>query len=494
MNNQNNSNPNHFHDSDAAPHDQAESAIVSLPSHPEGERHILASLLGHGRIVAESVAPLLCVEDFHFANNRVIFAAIYQAFAEGSDILPHTVAEVLDRSSGGLRAIGGVERLEQLSINPPGVRGASPAAKLLAKYRVKRELVWAAQRVALLASDLSQDHDAMLSQCVALVQNAAMNGQNSLRTESIVSVGARVRAQIADRAKNGSDIIGAPTGLRTWDLQVSGIIPKKLNLVVGATGMGKTAALLTMCKGVASSGSPCLIFSLEMDNDALYYRYLSMLTGIDSRRIAVGGLSDAEWDSVDAAIQTLDRYQVEMNDWAGMTVRDIEATTRDFVSRRHGSRPATMFIDYAQIIANADKRGDSTEALKIQNNIYALRELAKNMGLGLVVLAQLNRDVDKREDHRPRLSDIADSAGLAKAADTITALYRPAYYASLRAAEEGLPEAEGAISEARLCEAPPDEAEWIVMKGRDGGTRALKMTFHPTRTMFTCGGLDMRGF
>jgi replicative DNA helicase len=176
-----------------------------------------------------------------------------------------------------------------------------------------------------------------------------------------------------------------------------------------------------------------------------------------------------------------------------MTVKDIEAAVREFTLRVKGDLPAIVYIDFAQIIANLDERNQN-EALKIQKNLYALREMVKNLNLGLVLMAQLNRNVDSRDDKRPRVGDVADSAGIAKSADTLTMLYRPAYYAPpAPPVDAGLTD-EQIIMNARLTEVPPDEAEWIVEKGRNGGRRTLKMTYHPTRTKFTCGGLDMRGF
>jgi replicative DNA helicase len=231
-----------------------------------------------------------------------------------------------------------------------------------------------------------------------------------------------------------------------------------------------------------------------MENDALWHRALAMYSGVDSRRISVGECNGDEWGKVESANRHWTSKPLEMNDWAGMTVKDIEAAVREFTLRVKGELPGIVYIDFAQIIANLDERNQN-EAMKIQKNIYSLREMAKNLNLGLVLMAQLNRNLDSREDKRPRLSDVADSAGIAKAADTLTMLYRPAYYAPpTPAIEDSGTSEEDAIMKARMSEVPPDEAEWIVEKGRDGGRRTLKMTYHPTRTKFTCGGLDMRGF
>lgn len=474
----------------SAPHANEPPALL-LPSHVDAERHVLSSLMGHGRLVASELAALLTAEDFFFANHKALFRAMMQVYAEGSEITVQTVAEALERRVGGLRDVGGVERLEQLSLAPPSVRGVVPAAKMLNRYRVRRDMIRTAQSIAAMAADLQEPHEAMLTKCVGLVQSVALSDSASTHTEKAHEVGARVMEAIRERKRLGLTLLGAPTGLSAWDKQVSGIVPRKLNLVAGASGMGKTASLLTMVHGAALAGAPCLVFSLEMENDALWYRALAMHSRIDSRRISVGNVDEREMLRVEEASAHWSALPVEMNDWAGMTTRDIEAATRDFVSRRTGVYQPIVFIDYAQIIASDDRR-DTNEAQKIQRNIYALRELAKNLNLGMVVLAQLNRDVDKREDKRPRLSDIADSAGLVKAADTITLLYRSAYYAQLRATEEGSASDEVAIEAAKYKEADPDEAEWIVAKGRDGGTRSLRMTYHPTRTLFTSGGLETR--
>lgn len=472
---------------------QSEQTVVTLPSHAQGELHILSSLLGHGRESADRVAPLLSESDFHFARHRAIYSAIMRVYAEGSEILPATVIEMLSRKKSAIMGPEGLAELERMAENPPTIRGAVPTAKLLLNYRVRRDMIVAAQEVAKIASDLTIQQDTVLTRSVATIQQAAVGLTSLSRTESAPVIGAKVMHEIRDRASRGDSIKGIPTGLRTWDLQVSGIVPRELNVIAGATGMGKTAAMLTMVDGTTAAGSPAIVFSLEMENSALWHRALSMDTGIDSRRISVGDFSDSEWVKVESANARWSSKPLEMNDWAGMTVKDIEAAVREFTLRVKGDLPAIVYIDFAQIIANLDERNQN-EATKIQKNLYALREMVKNLNLGLVLMAQLNRNVDSRDDKRPRVGDVADSAGIAKSADTLTMLYRPAYYAPPQPPTEAGLTDEQIIMNARLTEVPPDEAEWIVEKGRNGGRRTLKMTYHPTRTKFTCGGLDMRGF
>jgi replicative DNA helicase len=472
---------------------EAEDSSILLPSHGQGEAHLLSSILAHGRMVAEQVAPMLVDGDFHFAKHRVIYGACMKVFGEGHEVVPETVAEVLSRQGSMASGIG-IDELRRLASVAPSARGAVPMAKLLMGYRARRDIIAACQKAALLASDLTADQDTVFAQSVALVQQAAIGSTSTSRTESAPTIGSRVLAEVAARRIGGCEILGIPTGLRAWDLQVNGIVPRKLNTVAGATGMGKTAALLTMADGTTSLDSPAIIFSLEMENDALWHRCLAMHSRVDSRRIATGQVSDEEWDRIEAANRYWTSKPIEFNDWAGMTVRDIEAATREFVARVRGKLPPIVYIDFAQIIADIDPRNQN-EANKIQKNVYALREMAKNMNLGLVLMAQLNRNVDQREDKRPRLGDIADSAGVAKASDTITMLYRPTYYAPPTVEESGAPatsahEQEAAILAARYNIAAPDEAEWIVEKGRDGGRRTLKMTYHPTLTKFTSGGID----
>jgi replicative DNA helicase len=470
----------------------ASDSALLLPSHAQGESHLLSSILAHGRIVAEQVAPLLTDADFHFAKHRVIYGACMKVFGEGHEVVPETVAEVLSRQGSMASGIG-IEELRRLASFAPSSRGALPMAKLLMGYRARRDIIAACQRAALIAADMTTDQDTVLSQSVALVQQAAIGSTSTSRTESAPTIGSRVLAEVAARRIGGCEILGIPTGLRAWDLQVNGIVPRKLNTVAGATGMGKTAALLTMADGTTSADSPAIIFSLEMENDALWHRCLAMHSHVDSRRIATGQVDDGEWARIESANRYWTSKPIEFNDWAGMTVRDIEGATREFVARVRGKLPPVVYIDFAQIIADLDPR-NLNEASKIQKNVYALREMAKNMNLGLVLMAQLNRNVDSREDKRPRLSDIADSAGVAKASDTITMLYRPAYYAAPNQ-EEGAPPTDSKSQEAEILSSrykltPPDEAEWSVEKGRDGGRRTLKMTYHPTLTKFTSGGID----
>lgn len=469
------------------PSSQGDASLV-LPCDAYAEQCILNLLLGHGREVAEQVGSMLTKRDFYHGRYRVLFEAVMLVIAEGNEIMPQTVAEVLSRLPGRLEGVGGLPELEHLASRPPRADGAIPMAKSLIRYRVRRDMILTAQKVAAMAADTLHDHEAMLAQSVAMVQQSAAGNPQDSRTEKASQIGQRVMADIRDRSTRGDALLGISSGLSSWDRVVSGIVPKRLNLIAGRPGMGKTASLLTMSHHTARCGSPSIVFSMEMDNDFLWHRALSMSTGIDSRRIAVGSLSPQEWTAVESANQHWCSLPLAMNDVSRMTIREIETVTRQFVAETKGKLTPTLYVDYAQLIQPDKGARPDSYARVLEEIAYGLKDLVKTLGIGCVLLAQLNREVEKREDKRPRMSDLADSSGLEKSADTVTLLYRPGYYASLQAVEEG------ATKEGSYEPSPAEEAEWIVAKVRGGQPTALKMTYNPSRVSFSCGSPNMEGF
>lgn len=482
--------------------DAPDSIPVALPTNPQGEAHLLSSLLGHGKQVADLVLPLLKSRDFYYPQNRVIFEAIQQCHGEGRDVAPESVAEVLSRLSGRLEGCGGIENLSRLATDPPAPRGAMPNAQALQLYTERRAIIAAMQQGAQLAADPLTDMNAVRAKTVALAQSAVNLSSLDARTERAAQMAPRLLKEIRERRARGTEILGVSSGLRSWDLTLSGLIPGRLNLMAGRPGMGKTAAMLSVALNTARMGVATIIFSLEMDRDELWYRALSQLSGVNSQRIATGNYSDAEDKSIEQASDTLSRIPLSMNDATDITPRRLESVLRRFVASTPTKGAPVMMIDYAQLIGADDAGKNDNDAKVIKTNVYEIKDILRNQNVANITLAQLNRNVEKREDKRPISSDLEGSGGLEQAADSITFLYRPTYYQQQALLEAGKGETGAAAEKAEAdkifedltTHLPPDEAEWIVAKVRGGVPRRLKMTFHPTRTLFTNGGIEMRGF
>ncbi|KAB8127389.1 hypothetical protein F9U64_17920 [Gracilibacillus oryzae] len=216
------------------------------------------------------------------------------------------------------------------------------------------------------------------------------------------------------------------TGLHSLDKLLIGF-EKKTSIIIGARpSMGKTALMLKLATGAAKAGVVPIIFSLEMNKKALLKRLISSETGINGMLLKQSRLLSAdkkqEWAN---AIGEIDRYQLEIFDNTLQTTQDIRANIRR-VMKKHPGRSFIVFIDYLTKIQT--KEPFPTEHLRITAISDQLKAIAKDYNLPVVTLAQLSREVEKRHNKRPLLSDLRESGSIEQDADVAMLLYREDYY------------------------------------------------------------------
>lgn len=274
--------------------------------------------------------------------------------------------------------------------------------------------------------------------------------------DSIVKVTNKVVDQIVDNSLKGGALTGKQTGWRYLDKYIGGYNEGDLIVVAGRPGMGKTAIALTLTKDFAKYNYKALFLSLEMSNEQLAKRYLSLIGSIENWKIRNGRLQQMEIDKVinSANNQTIEFY---IDDDVDTSIAQIKAK-----AKLHKSRKGLdlLVIDYIQLIKGT-KANREQEIAEISRG---LKLLAKELKMTVIVLAQLSRKSEERADKRPLLSDLRESGAIEQDADIVMFPFRPSYY------EQEKPEVE--------------DAELIIAKNRNGECCTIPTTFTGSRTMY----------
>ncbi len=274
--------------------------------------------------------------------------------------------------------------------------------------------------------------------------------------ESIVKVTNKVVDHIVDNSLNGGALTGKQTGWRYLDKYIGGYNEGDLIVIAGRPGMGKTAIALTLTKDFAKYNYKALFLSLEMSNDQLAKRYISLIGDIENWKIRNGRLQQIEIDKVinSANNQTIEFY---IDDDVDTSIAQIKAK-----AKLHKSRKGLdlLVIDYIQLVKGT-KANREQEIAEISRG---LKLLAKELKMTVIVLAQLSRKSEERADKRPLLSDLRESGAIEQDADIVMFPFRPSYY------EQEKPEIE--------------EAELIIAKNRNGECCTIPTTFTGSRTMY----------
>jgi replicative DNA helicase len=247
-----------------------------------------------------------------------------------------------------------------------------------------------------------------------------------------------------------------------------GFHPAEMIVVAARPSMGKTALAMNIAEHVAlASKKAVAVFSLEMSSQQLVQRLLCSRAKVDLQRLRAGFLAERDFPNLTAAAARLRDAQLFIDDTAGISIGEMRAKARRLKSQ-HDIQ--LIVVDYLQLLRSTSRRAQDNRQLEISEISGGIKSLAKQLGIPILVVAQLNRqpDAHAKEGGRPRLSDLRESGSIEQDADVVGLLVRPEYYET---DEDARQECAG-------------EAELIIAKQRNGPTDEVKLTFLKQYTRF----------
>lgn len=218
------------------------------------------------------------------------------------------------------------------------------------------------------------------------------------------------------------EITGVATGFEDLDAKTSGLRGGNFIIVAARPAMGKTSFALSIALNAAKSGHGILMCSLEMSGEELATRIISTTTKIDATKLKNSALTEDEWDSVANSVEYLSTLSLHLDDQAKLGIAELRASAR--LLKRNGKLDLIV-VDYIQLMDGNPKIQRPAQISEISRG---LKLLAKELDVPVIALSQLNRDVEKRPDKRPIMSDLRESGALEQDADLILFLYRDEVY------------------------------------------------------------------
>lgn len=414
-------------------------------------------MLSRGECLLD-VQDLVSADDFFLETTRIIYGVIVDL--DSRDVEPDAVTIVDELHRGGnLARAGGNHYIASIVEMTPSAVSARAYAKIIRAYSIRRQLTAAARKVIEFSvSDEDVEEIVSLSQQEILRVGAESSvvGPRPIR-ESI----SEWIDQLDIRSQNKSEISGLSTGFVDLDKKINGLQPGNLIVVAGRPSMGKSALAMNIANHVASHHRlPCLVFSLEMETSEIVTRLVSQTGKVPVDRLLSGNLDEDQWRKVSESVEKLGRSKAILDESPSLVLSQVRARARR--EHQHGGL-GLIVVDYLQLMGSESQRG-TTRAEQISELTRGLKALAKELRVPVMVLSQLNREVDKRVNNRPILSDLKDSGGIEQDADVILFVYRDVVY-------------------------HPDTrnrkvAEIIVGKQRNGPTGTVLLYFFEDYTMF----------
>lgn len=432
-----------------------------LPHSESAERAVLGALIVAPHLYHQ-VATIIRPADFYSPRHRMIWEAMGAAEAAGEPIDP-VLLEARLQASGDLQRSGGMAYLLEIS-DAVIVSDRAPAhARKVRELAAQRAIIEAATGIAAEGYGDVDDVGEYLARAEQAIFTVGEQARGFSRRPLRASLQDFVK-RVEDRGKNPNRARGVPTGLADLDAMLAGrgLQAGNLALLAARPSMGKTALALQVAHHAAIRARvPTIVFSLEMTTDECVERLGANAAEVSHDHLGTGQMDAAEWKALVGAVADLDGAPLEIDDKPGATAAYVASVARSFFAKHRpddddetkaGERPrGLVVVDYIGLMTpDAGGRSDTRDR-ELGRLSQALKGTAKDLGVPILVLAQLNRGVEKREDKRPMMADLRDSGNLEQDADLVLALYRDDYY--LKAGSKR-----------------PGVAEIILLKQRNGAT------------------------
>ncbi len=265
-----------------------------------------------------------------------------------------------------------------------------------------------------------------------------------------------------EKSSYGKYSTGLPVSFDDLDAMTQGFQRGSLIVIGGRPSMGKTSFAMNLATNVAKVNKlPVCYFSLEQSREQMSYRFLSMGLGIESGRLITGRLQQDEWGLLAKEKEDLAEVPIFICDKGSIKVKEILSKSKKVKEKVGLGELGLVIVDYVQMMNGPNKESRDKELSKI---VLDLKEMAKALDVPVVLMSQLSRDIEKRENCRPMLSDLRETQGLEAHADVVIMLYRDEYYHP-ETEERGI-------------------AELIVTKHRNGPVGTVKLLFEPRFTRY----------
>jgi len=427
------------------------------PQNLEAERAVLGAILMDNETVY-TVMEILEPPAFYQPSHRLIFSTMLDLSERGEPIDIVTLVDRL-RSAGSLDKAGGPDYIPTLADEVPTSAGVANYAKIVKEKAVLRNLIETSTEIVQDCFDAPGDVDQLLDEAerriFAISEVRIRSGFLSMK--EIVKSSFKTIESLYEKKEH---VTGVPTGFADIDELTSGFQPSDLIIIAGRPSMGKTAFCLNIAQYASMNKKMTVaVFSLEMAKEQLVMRMLCSEARIDAHRLRSGFLGQTDWPKLSTAAGRLADAYIYIDDTPALSSMEMRAKTRRLKADKGLD---LVIVDYLQLMSGRS-RSDNREQ-EISEISRSLKALAKELGVPVVALSQLNRGVESRMDKRPILADLRESGAIEQDADVIIFIYRDEIY-NKESMEKGT-------------------AEIIIGKQRNGPVGTRKLTWLDKYTRF----------
>jgi replicative DNA helicase len=441
--------------------------IDRLPPHSiEAEQGVLGSIfLLPNECMGEAIEKLKSgAETFYDLRHRTIYETLVEMYDAKEPIDSITVQQRL-RDRQQLDAIGGVAYLSALPDSVPSPANIGFYLNVLREKFILRRMIQACSGVVSRVYEYEGEVDGLLDEVERdILKISEERSENT--TSTIKDLVRTAISTIEDYHQRQGLLTGVGTGFPDLDKMTSGLHEGEMVVIAARPSMGKTSLAMNIAEAVAIDQKlPVGVFSLEMTAESLVLRMLCSRSRVNLRNIRDGFLAERDFPKLTGSAGKLANAPLFIDDSPGLSILQLRAKARR-MAQQYGIK--LFVIDYLQLLHSTARRAENRqqEIADISNGVKAL---AKELKVPVIVLSQLNRELEKDKNRKPRLSDLRESGAIEQDADLVALLYKPG----------GGEDEDGAQQEQ---DAVP--VNLLIAKQRNGPTGDVHLTFLKSYTRF----------
>lgn len=427
------------------------------PQSLEAEMSVLGAMMMDKEAICKAVETL-SEDAFYKTTHRKIFSAILDLFERNEPVDLVTLTHEL-KKKGELSNIGGAIYLTTILNSVPTAANVEYYIRIVNEKALIRGLIAVATEITSMAYQPAEDVPQLLDKAEQLIFNLV---QRKI-SRDFVHIGEMLHdsfEMIEKLYAKKAYVTGIPTGFVDLDVITSGFHPSDLIIIAGRPSMGKSSLALNIAQYAASKEKvPIGIFSLEMSKEQLVYRMLCAEARVDAHKLRTGYLGEADWPRLTTAAGVLKESPIYIDDTPAIPLLEIRAKARRLKAKYN---VGLIIVDYLQLVQGRIQSDNRQQ--EISEISRSLKSLARELNIPVIALSQLSREVEKRGDKKPQLSDLRESGAIEQDADLVAFVYREEYY-------KPTPENEGI-------------AEVIIGKQRNGPVGTIKLAFIKKYTRF----------
>jgi replicative DNA helicase len=392
-----------------------------LPHNIEAEQATLGSILIDPEAISK-VADFLRPGDFYRTAHQLIYSTTISLYARREPVDYITLIEDLERADR-LEQADGSAYITGLINDVPTSGNVEYYGRIVQKKAQHRQLIKATAQIAQWA--YSEDEDALLKaeEMVRVIGQSKNTGHGTSLKDAV----SRFMVKLDKLHENKGGMTGVPTGFRVLDLILGGLQPSDLIVLAARPAVGKTSwalnVALRIIKDTTRQGLRMMIFSLEMGEEQLVRRLMSMEATVDQTRLRNGDIEDEHWGRLTEAATTLSTDRMWIDDTPAITLQEMRARALRYQAE-HGLD--FIMVDYMQLMRGMNSNGKTPENRTQEVSLLSrgLKELARELNVPVVALAQLSRAVEQRADKTPQLSDLRESGTIEQDSDVVMFIHQ----------------------------------------------------------------------